>query len=54
MRSHADGDYSNLQKEEGPARVREANSPATMARLAEIECWFDPTSVFRVNKDIPR
>jgi hypothetical protein len=52
MWPHGDGVYVNFLANEGEARVREAYSSSTYARLAEIKAKYDPTNFFRLNQNI--
>jgi FAD/FMN-containing dehydrogenase len=52
MWPHGDGVYVNFLGNEGEARVREAYSAATYARLAEVKAKYDPTNFFRLNQNI--
>ena len=44
--------YSNFLADEGEARVREAYSAATFARLAALKAEFDPENVFSGNQNV--
>jgi FAD/FMN-containing dehydrogenase len=47
------GTYVNfLTEEEGADRIHEAYEPEIYARLAEVKATYDPTNLFRMNKNI--
>lgn len=46
------GVYVNFLMDEGEQRVREAYSPATYERLAEIKRRYDPSNIFSLNQNI--
>src|SRR5581483_7961134 len=52
VRPRAEGVYVNFLEDEGDARVREAYTPATYARLVALKQQYDPTNFFRLNQNI--
>jgi FAD/FMN-containing dehydrogenase len=52
LRPAANGVHVSFLAEEGSARVHEAYSEPTYARLAAIKRRYDPTNLFRVNQNI--
>ena len=46
------GVYSNFLQAEGEARIREAYSPATYERLAQLKLKYDPTNLFSGTENI--
>jgi hypothetical protein len=52
IRGEGLGCYVNFLEREGDDRIREAYSPATLARLTEIKRMYDPRNMFRYNQNI--
>jgi hypothetical protein len=53
LRQDDDGAYVDFLGDEGEARIRAAYPGATWDRLVEIKRRYDPTSLFRLNQNIP-
>ncbi len=47
------GAYVNFLADEGPERVRAAYPGDTWSRLATVKHTYDPTTLFRLNQNIP-
>lgn len=52
IRPRSRGVYVNELGQEGEARIREAYSPKTYARLVELKTTYDPHNLFRQNQNI--
>jgi FAD/FMN-containing dehydrogenase len=52
LRPHFDGLYLSFETNSGPAAVREAFPPTTLARLRELKRRYDPGNLFRDNFNI--
>ena len=53
VRHEGEGVYMNFLEDEGDARIREAYSAATYARLREIKRRYDPRNLFTLNQNVP-
>jgi FAD/FMN-containing dehydrogenase len=53
LQPHATGAYVNFLGDEGDEAVREAYPPDTYERLAAIKQRYDPTNLFKGNRNIP-
>jgi FAD/FMN-containing dehydrogenase len=53
LKPHATGAYVNFLGDEGEEAVREAYPPGTYARLAAVKQRYDPTNLFKGNRNIP-
>jgi hypothetical protein len=52
LKPYASGVYVNILADEGPAGVRRAYRPDTLARLAAVKDRYDPDNVFHLNANI--
>jgi FAD/FMN-containing dehydrogenase len=52
LKPFTSGVYVNFLDNEGEERIRDAYSPLTYARLADVKRRYDPTNVFRLNQNI--
>ncbi|MEA2573102.1 MAG: hypothetical protein QOH93_400 [Chloroflexia bacterium] len=52
LQPHSTGAYVNFLGDEGDEAIHQAYPPATYARLAEIKQRYDPTNLFKGNRNI--